>query len=123
MSYKLRACGLGIEDTGNKDFGLNGTNHFLSETREGVLLHIKVFPNAAKSEIGDLHGDFLRIRIASAPVKGRANKECLKLLATFFKVKKSQVIFKKGESSRLKMILLKDITLNDVLERLKEKHG
>ena len=94
---------------------------FLIEVPEGIILNIKVFPNAAKNEIGDVLGGYLRIRIASAPVKGKANKECLKLLAAFFQIKKSRVIFRKGETSRLKQVLIEGINKKDVLKTFKEK--
>ena len=95
---------------------------FLIEVPEGIVLNIKVFPNAAKNEIGDVLGGYLRIRIASAPIKGKANKECLKLLAAFFQVKKSQVIFQKGETSRLKQVLIEGIKKEEVLKRFKERY-
>jgi len=94
------------------------TDHFLYETPQGVMLNIKVFPNAAKSQISDVQGDCLRIKIASAPVKGKANKECMKLLAAFFGIKKSQVRLQRGETSRLKQVLLEGISREEVLERL-----
>lgn len=92
------------------------------EVPEGIVLNIKVFPNAAKNEIGDILGNCLRIRIASAPVKGKANKECLKLLAAFFQINKSRVIFRKGETSRLKQVLIEGIKKEEVLKRLKERY-
>ena len=94
----------------------------MSETPTGIILNIKVFPNAGKNEICDIQGDFLRIRIASAPLKGKANKECMKLLAAFFRIKKSQVIFQRGETSRLKQVLLEGLSREKVLKRLKESN-
>jgi uncharacterized protein (TIGR00251 family) len=97
-------------------------DNFLTEVPEGIVLNIKVFPNAARNEIGDVLGDYLRIRIASAPLKGKANKECLKLLAAFFQIKKSQVIFQKGETSRFKQVLLEGVKKEQVLKRFKERY-
>ena len=94
----------------------------MSETATGIILNIKVFPNAGRSEISDIQGDSLRIRIASAPVKGKANRECMKLLAAFFGIKKSQVIFQRGETSRLKQVLLEGLSREKVLKRLKESN-
>lgn len=92
---------------------------FLSETPQGVLLSIKVLPNASKTLISELRGDCLRIKVASAPVKGKANKECQRLLADFFKIKRSQVVFKQGEKSRLKCVLLEGVSKEEVIKRLK----
>lgn len=100
---------------------IQDTEKVLFETPTGIILNIKVSPNAGKNEICDVQGDFLRIRIASAPVKGKANRECLRLLAAFFKIKKSQIIFHKGESSRLKQVLLEGLSREMVLKRLKER--
>jgi uncharacterized protein (TIGR00251 family) len=94
---------------------------FLIEVPEGIVLNIKVFPNAARNEVADVLGGCLRVKIASAPVKGKANKECLKLLATFFQIKKSRVIFLKGETSRLKQVLIEGINKEEVLKTFKEK--
>ena len=97
-------------------------DNFFLEVPEGVILNIKVFPNASKNEVGQVLGEYLRIRIASAPVKGKANKECLKLLASFFRINKSRVMFMKGETSRLKQVLLEGIKKEDVLKRLGESY-
>ena len=83
-----------------------------------MLLTIKVSPHAGKSEILDVQGDYLRVRIAAAPEKGKANKECIGLLASFFRIKRSQVMLQKGETTRLKKVLLKGITREEVLKRL-----
>jgi uncharacterized protein (TIGR00251 family) len=97
-------------------------DNFLIEVPEGIILNIKVFPNASKNEIGHVLGGCLRIRIASAPVKGKANKECLKLLAAFLQIKKSQVIFQKGETSRLKQVLIEGVKKEEFLKRFKDRY-
>lgn len=89
---------------------------FFSETAVGIIVNVKVIPNSSKSAIGDIQGDCLRIKIASAPERGRANKECQRFLAGFFNVRRSQVVLQQGESSRRKRILIEGIT-KDVLMR------
>ena len=96
-------------------------DNFLTESAQGVILNIKVFPNAPRNEIGDVHGGYLRIRIATAPVKGKANKECMKLLAAFFQIKRSRVIFQRGETARLKQVLLEGVKREEVIKRFKER--
>ena len=97
-------------------------DNFFAESQKGIILNIKVFPNASKNEIGDVQGGRLRIRIATSPVKGKANKECLKLLAAFFQIKRSQVIFQRGETARLKQVLLEGVKKEEVLKRFKERN-
>jgi uncharacterized protein YggU (UPF0235/DUF167 family) len=40
------------------------------------------------------------------------------LLASFFRIKRSQVVVQKGETTRVKKVLLKGITREEVLKRL-----
>ncbi|MBN2374280.1 YggU family protein [bacterium] len=92
---------------------------FLSETPDGVVLNIRVIPNSSKNMICGPQGDCIRIKIASAPVRGKANEECVKLLANLFDIKKSRVILLRGETARNKQVLLEGISKEDVIGRLK----
>ena len=100
----------------------NNQNSFLTETSKGVTLTIKVCPNAGKNEVLDIHGNSLRLKIAAAPVKGKANKECLKLLAEVFNIKKSRVVLQRGEMSRSKQVLLEGAKREQVIEILKRRN-
>ena len=71
---------------------------------EKVLLAIYVQPGAKRSEIAGLHGNELKIKIASPPVEGKANKVLLKFLAQLFEVPIKQVQLKRGEKSRHKTV-------------------
>jgi len=82
------------------------------------VLTIKVSPNAGRSKVVDIHGDCLRVRIAAAPERGKANKECVGLLASFFRIKRSQVVVQRGETTRLKKVLLTGMTREEVIKRL-----
>jgi uncharacterized protein (TIGR00251 family) len=82
------------------------------------VLTIKVSPNAGRSEVVDVHGDCVRVRIAAAPERGKANKECVELLASFFRIKRSHVVVQRGETTRLKKILLMGMTREEVLKKL-----
>jgi uncharacterized protein (TIGR00251 family) len=64
---------------------------------------VKVIPNAKKNEIVE-HELNLVVRITAPPVGGKANKEVIKILAEYFKIKKSSINIIKGEKSRNKLI-------------------
>jgi len=40
----------------------------LRESREGILLSVKVTPRASRNEIGGLQGDELKIKVTAPPV-------------------------------------------------------
>jgi len=70
-----------------------------------VTLRVKAQPAASKNEFCGLYGeDALKIRIKAAAVEGAANKELIKFLSKSFKVSKSDINFKSGETSKIKRI-------------------
>ena len=72
---------------------------------EVVTLNIKAQPAASKNEFSGLYGeDALKIRVKAAAVEGAANKELVKFLSKNFKVAKSDITFKSGETSKIKRI-------------------
>jgi uncharacterized protein (TIGR00251 family) len=72
---------------------------------EKVSIRVKAQPSASKNEFCGQYGeDALKIRIKAAPVEGAANKELIKFLSKSFKVSKSNIIFKSGQNSKIKII-------------------
>ena len=89
---------------------------YLTETPEGVILNVKAQPRSSKAGIDGLLGDAVKVRIKCAPVDGKANKELIETLADAFDLAKSMVVFKSGETSKTKRILLKGVTSARVKE-------
>ena len=70
-----------------------------------VSLRIKAQPAASKNEFCEIYGeDAIKIRIKAPAVEGAANKELLKFLAKSFKVPKSDILFKTGQTSKIKIV-------------------
>ena len=83
----------------------------LQDSAEGVLLTIHVQPNASsRSNYVGLHGDALKIRIASPPVDGAANEALCRFLSEQLTVPISQVIIRAGHGARRKRVLVKGVT-------------
>ena len=83
---------------------------YMTETPEGVILNVRAQPRSSRSGIDGLLGDAVKVRIRCAPVDGKANKELIEPLADAFGVAKSSVVFKSGETSKTKRILLRGVT-------------
>jgi len=78
---------------------------FYEITQDRVSLRIKAQPNASKSEFAGVYGeDAIKIRIKAPAVEGAANKELVKFLSKSFKVPKSDIILKTGQSSKIKIL-------------------
>lgn len=69
-----------------------------------ITLNVYVQPGSKHNEIVGLHGDALKIKLATQPIDGRANKALLHYIAQLFEVPVSQVTLKRGEKSRHKII-------------------
>lgn len=65
---------------------------------------IKVIPRSSQTKIVEESKNYLKIKLTSAPTKGRANAELIKLLAKKYKVSKSQIEIIKGLTSKEKLV-------------------
>lgn len=86
-----------------------------------VSLRIKAQPNASKNAFCEVYGnDAIKIRIKAPAVEGAANKELVKFLAKSFKVSKSDILFKTGQNSKIKIVAF---PLNDKFKDWIEENG
>jgi uncharacterized protein (TIGR00251 family) len=76
------------------------------KTEQGWLISVHAQPGAKKSEVAGLHGDALKIRIASPPVDGRANEALIAFVAKELAVPRAAVSLEHGAGSRRKTLLL-----------------
>lgn len=75
------------------------------EERGGCLyIHVHIQPRASKNEIVGVHGDSLKVRLTSPPVKGAANAMLLEFIAKKLGIAKSMVEIVSGEKSRHKAL-------------------
>lgn len=95
---------------------------YCTETPEGAIVSVRAAPRSSKAGIEGLWGDdAIKIKIKSAPVDGKANKELVEVLADEFRLPKSSVVFKSGETSKTKRLLLKGVSAEAVKERVEKK--
>lgn len=90
----------------------------LRETPEGVVLAINVQTRASRKEIAGTYGGYLRIRCTAPPEGGKANQQCVKLLAKKLGIAPSSVAIIRGRPSRFKSVLLRGLTGKQVSEKL-----
>ena len=66
------------------------------------VVKVCVKPNSPVSEVIGKEEDCLVVRVAAPPEGGKANRELIKVLKRYFKVKKVEII--KGTTSRTKLV-------------------
>lgn len=69
-----------------------------------MLVRVTVIPRAKKAEVVVLGNNHLRVKIPAAPVKSKANKKLIEMLAEYYGVRKSTITIMRGERSREKLI-------------------
>ena len=55
------------------------------ETKEGLIVRIKIVPNASKNELV-FSEDLLKVRVTAQPIENKANKALIEFLSKNFKV-------------------------------------
>ena len=91
---------------------------YMTETPDGVVISVRAQPRSSRAGIDGLAGDAIKVRVRCAPVDGKANKELVETLADEFGVSKSSVVFKGGETSKNKRILLRGVTAEAVRRKI-----
>jgi uncharacterized protein len=61
-------------------------------------------PNAARTKIDGLYGDRIKIRVAAAPEKGKANRELIRLISEITGVAQKKIRIISGAASNYKKI-------------------
>jgi uncharacterized protein (TIGR00251 family) len=91
---------------------------YLKATKDGVILSVRVTPNASSNRLTRVGDDCLGVRLSAPPIEGRANKELIKFLAKKAGVPKSSITIVRGRASRDKILLISSGNPASLQERL-----
>lgn len=90
----------------------------LKETKDGLIVNIKISPNSKKNEIVR-EEEYTKIKITAQPIDGKANKALIEFLSKNFKIPKTSIKILKGETSKEKTVLF-ETKDEEKLQKLKE---
>ncbi len=85
------------------------------------LLEITVSPKSSRSAVTVDAGGRVKVYLNSPPVDGKANEECLGLLAKGMGIPKSRLAIDRGSRGRKKLIRVEGLTVDEAVARLKVK--
>ena len=71
---------------------------------------VKVHPRARRSAVTGRLGDAWKLDLTAPPVEGKANEECVRLLAELVGVPRARVRIVAGLTSRTKVVEIEGIT-------------
>jgi uncharacterized protein (TIGR00251 family) len=84
---------------------------------------VKVIPRSSKNELLELDSKMIRATLNAPPIEGKANQALVELLARSCRVPKGSVEILSGKKSRRKVILIRGLGLDVVLDRLSGKRS
>ena len=94
------------------------TAAFLREQTDGVLVSVKLQPRSSADQIGEPHGNELRVKVTAPPVDAAANQALVRLLAEKLDYPRNQVQLVRGQTSRHKLVKLYGLSGGEFLARL-----
>ena len=86
-----------------------------------MKLHIKVVPGASRDGVAGWLGERLKVRVAAAPEKGKANAAVEKLVAAALGMPADRVSIIQGKSSTRKVMEISGLDEGEVLNRLSKR--
>ena len=91
--------------------------------QKGDCLYLKIYvqPGASKSSVSGEHDGYLKIKISSPPVEGKANEALAEFLSEALNVRKSRIEILEGLKSRKKLLRISGATMKDVEKLTAEK--
>lgn len=94
---------------------------YLSRISEGVVLHLKVLPRSSRNQLAGVHNGEIKLKLTAPPVEGAANKCCCDYLAKILQIPVSRVEIIAGATSQHKKVLVRDVDVVEVVEKLSIK--
>jgi len=88
------------------------------EQNNQVRFAVKVVPGASRTRIMGLLGDALKVGVAAAAEKGKANKAVIRLLADVIEVSPNEIAIVAGAANPHKQIVIKGLSAKMLKERL-----
>ena len=85
-------------------------DHYLQASATGILLFIKLTPNARTDEVqgrsDGFDGPVIAAKVSAIPDKEKANKALIALISKWLGIAKSNISLKSGSKSRLKTLAI-----------------
>jgi len=90
----------------------------IEENNGGVVFGIKVVPGSSKTAISGLLDGKLKVKVAAAPEKGKANQALVDFLADQLGIRKKLINIKSGLTSPVKFVQVSDMSPKTLLKKL-----
>lgn len=86
------------------------TTSLLCDGKDGTVLTIHLQPKSSRTAWAGKFGDALKVRVAAAPVDGKANDALIAFLAGEFHVPARAICIESGFTGRRKRLLIRGVS-------------
>jgi uncharacterized protein len=83
-----------------------------------VIFSVKVVPRSSRTAIAGILNGMLKVKLAAAPEKGKANQALIEFLADLLGVKKNTIKITSGQTSPVKTVQIADVSVKSLLDKL-----
>ncbi len=83
----------------------------IDEIRGGVEFTAKIVPGSSRTAIAGLLGEMLKVKVAAAPEKGKANECLIEFLADKLGIRKCDITIISGTTSPVKQIRILGVSV------------
>lgn len=90
----------------------------ITSTATGVCLEVQVQPRSSRNQVVGEQDGRLKIKLTAPPVEGEANQALVDFLAQLLRIPKKDIKLLKGESSRHKLIEIRGISKQELIDKL-----
>jgi uncharacterized protein (TIGR00251 family) len=84
------------------------------QTADGVVIRVHVQPKARREQIIGMHGGRIKLAVTEPPDKGKANEAVVRLVAAELNLSASRVELLRGDTSRQKDLLVRNLGAAEV---------
>lgn len=85
-----------------------------------LSLQVKVVPGASRTRVAGRYGEGIKVQVAAAPEKGKANDAVVAVLAEWLGLKSAQVRIAAGQTQPRKTVALAGISKEKLLEKMEQ---
>ena len=90
----------------------------LQQAGNSLIFSVKVVPRSSKTAMAGVLGDMLKVKLAAAPEKGKANESLIDFLAETLGVKRNAVKITSGQTSPIKTVEITGISSETIQQKL-----
>ncbi len=87
---------------------------------EKTRINARVVPRSSRNRITLEEDGSLKVHLNAPPVDGKANRALISFLASILSLPKKSVILLKGETSRVKVIEIQGLSMDEIRNAIKK---